>query len=171
MTNPLIQELIDVARSQVGVREHGRNTGKSVRMYQAATNLNGTGWPWCAAFVCWVIQETMKQNPNDTKAYLGKIKPETWRPKTAAAYGFEDWARKWDNVTLLGPTAAWKAGDIITFAPMSHVGIVVEDKKIMSNRIYTIEGNTNASGGREGDGVFSRDDRRKDQIRKLIRFF
>ena len=41
-TLPVRQKLIEIARREVGVREVGRNTGKRVREYQAATNLEGT---------------------------------------------------------------------------------------------------------------------------------
>lgn len=49
------QRLITVAAREVGVHEvpWGTNTGTRVRQYQASTDLPGTGWPWCNAFVKW----------------------------------------------------------------------------------------------------------------------
>lgn len=45
-----------IAQAEVGVTEAppGSNTGPRVRVFQAATTLAGTRWPWCAAFVQWV---------------------------------------------------------------------------------------------------------------------
>lgn len=47
--------VVKVALAEVGVTEvpMGSNTGPRVRQYQAATDLGGTGWPWCSAFVEW----------------------------------------------------------------------------------------------------------------------
>lgn len=41
------------AKKELGVHEEppGSNTGQRVRFYQAHTWLEGTRWPWCAAFV------------------------------------------------------------------------------------------------------------------------
>lgn len=49
--------VIRVATQEVGVEEDpiGSNTGPRVRDFQAATSLPGTGWPWCGAFVQWVL--------------------------------------------------------------------------------------------------------------------
>lgn len=46
------------------------------------------------------------------------------------------------------------AGDIVTFLPqLSHIGIVAKDYD-GKGIVHTIEGNTNQSGSREGDGVY-----------------
>ena len=48
-------KLMAVAAAEVGVHEvpWGSNTGVRVRQYQASTELAGTGWAWCNAFVKW----------------------------------------------------------------------------------------------------------------------
>ena len=43
-------------------------------------------------------------------------------------------------------------GDLMVF-DMSHIGIVADDSKA---NIYTIEANTGATGGRDGDGIFTK---------------
>lgn len=50
----LAEKIIDYAEAQVGVTEvpMGSNRGPKVEHYQSETTLGGTGWPWCAAFVC-----------------------------------------------------------------------------------------------------------------------
>ncbi len=152
-TLPIRQKLIDIARREVGTLERGRNTGPRVRQYQAATNLEGTGWAWCAAFVCWCIREWGK-DPEVLKA-LGKTAAqfESWRPKTAAAFGLEDWARKKGLLVLPAEgRPALRTGDLVTY-DMSHTGFVADDQ---GGNIYAIEGNTGATGGRDGDGVWEK---------------
>lgn len=50
------EQVIRIAEGELGVIEnpYGSNSGARVRQYQASTDLPGTGWPWCGAFVEWV---------------------------------------------------------------------------------------------------------------------
>ncbi len=150
------QKLVEIARREVGTLERGRNTGPRVRQYQATTTLakeNPTGWPWCAAFVCWCIKEWGKLPDVLDALKKSPTQFEAWRPKTAAAFGFEDWGRKKGLAVFdADPNPILRNGDIITF-DMSHVGIVADDRLAT---IYTIEGNTGPSGGRDGDGVWDK---------------
>ncbi|MHA3773681.1 hypothetical protein ACXR0O_19265 [Verrucomicrobiota bacterium sgz303538] len=58
---PLTELVAINAEEEEGVREEGgNNTGPRVQEYQRATWLDGTGWAWCAAFVCFVIREAIK---------------------------------------------------------------------------------------------------------------
>ncbi len=164
-TLSLRQKLVDIASREVGIIESGRNTGKRIRQYQAATNLDGTGWPWCAAFVCWCVQK-WGDGPEVLKALgMTATEFEKWRPKTAAAFGFEDWARK--NKLLImndGPGNVLHTGDIMVF-DMSHIGLVAGDS---GDRVRTVEGNTGSDGSRDGDGVWGKD-RPRSMARTFIR--
>jgi uncharacterized protein (TIGR02594 family) len=53
------QKVVSKARSYLGQHEvpSGSNTGPFVRLCQACTWVKGTGWPWCAAFVCKVHKD------------------------------------------------------------------------------------------------------------------
>jgi len=150
------QKLIDIARREVGTLERGRNTGPKVRQYQAATDYgkeNPTGWPWCAAFVCWCIREWGKDSATLAALKMTSAQFEKWRPKTAAAFGLEDWARKRGlQVMAADAIPSLRTGDIVTF-DMSHTGLVADDARGV---IKTIEGNTGPSGGRDGDGVWDK---------------
>jgi hypothetical protein len=55
----LTEKALEAAESQIGTTESpmGSNRGARVQEYQSSTTLAGTGWPWCAAFVCWVWQQ------------------------------------------------------------------------------------------------------------------
>jgi len=165
MSYPLRKKLLAIAESQVGTKETGRNTGKKVREYQAATTLPGTGWPWCAAFICWCIREWGKSPEVREALGLTEAGFERWRPKTAAAFGFIDWARaKGLKILSDDPDEVLHDGDIMVF-DMSHLALVRTDS---GNTIYTTEGNTGATGGRDGDGVWSKT-RTRDQARCFIR--
>ena len=55
----LASAIVEVATPEVGIEEvNGTNTGERVNEYKAATWLPADKpWPWCAAFVCWVVRE------------------------------------------------------------------------------------------------------------------
>jgi hypothetical protein len=76
---------------------------------------------------------------------------EKWRCKSAAAYGWHDWAKA-KKLQILGENAVLHTADIVVF-DFSHIGIVYNDD---SKQIFTIEANTGASGGRDGDGCFKK---------------
>ena len=143
----LAQKLVELAKSQVGVEEvDGTNCGEMVNTYKSATNLPPhEAWPWCAAFVCWLVREAIRTDGPYTFA----------RPTTAGAWDLENWSKKQDNSThtLRSPGNDIKAGDIVIFK-FSHVGLCVRGAE--AGRIRTVEGNTDAAGSREGGGVFQK---------------
>ncbi len=157
--------LVSTARLEVGTLESTRNSGKRVKEYQASTTLSGTGWPWCAAFVCWCVREWGKDP--EVLALLKKTPAqfEKWRPKTASAFGLIDWAKK-QGLEILSDSQKnqLRSGDIMIF-DMSHAGIVATDEK---TKVWTVEGNTGPSGGRDGDGVWEKS-RERSMARCFIR--
>lgn len=159
-------EIADIATSQVGQKEAtNHNDGPAVRKFQNATNLDPGGWPWCAAFVCWCIREWLRDPLAVKWLALKHTDPDMWRPVTASAWGFADWSHNRPNTTqLLSPDETAKKGDIVMFT-FSHVGIVVSDN---GKTIQTVEGNTNGSGSREGDGVYFKT-RNKSLVKNFVR--
>jgi hypothetical protein len=155
-----------LAESRVGVRESGgANKGPRLQEFFDADNYdpNGPkpgddGYAWCAAFVCWAVYQAVKDRRVSFK-----------RPTTPGAWDFERWAREQDSsVRLRAPHGGdIKRGDILVFKH-SHIGIAVSDANF-SGAVKTVEGNTNDSGGREGDGVYART-RKLSEIRSRIRF-
>ena len=154
-TGHFAEELARVAEGEVGTREEGNNGGVRIRDYQRATWLPVGPWPWCAAFVCWCFQTA-----------AARTEPGVPRPQTAGAWDFERWARK-VGAELLKPPGPARRGDIVVFR-FSHIGIVERDEVEGRGYLYTIEGNTDGAGGREGDGVW-RKTRPASQVRSLIR--
>jgi hypothetical protein len=160
----LISEVVRIAKAEVGVREiRDTNCGEMVNEYKAATWLNPKkGWPWCAAFVCWVIREALKSSGvKETKTFK--------RPRTASAWDFENWSIDQDSTTWMRKPHDGDIlpGDIVIFK-FSHIGIAVSypDK---NGNVYTVEGNTDSAGSREGGGVYFKT-RNLSKIRSRIRF-
>lgn len=166
-TYPLRRKLIEIARKEVGTVEIPKdsNTGPRVIQYQRATNLDGTGWPYCAAFVCWCVREWLKnQEVLDAFKFTAK-QAEAWRPKTAAAYGFHGWAESKGLLVMDDSQSnVLHTADLVTF-DFSHIGIIANDE---ADLIYTIEGNTDSGGSRDGGGVFEKV-RRRSLARRFIR--
>jgi len=169
--NNILKNLVTIASSQVGVREQGgNNLGKEVKEYQKATFLAPGAWPWCAAFVCWCIREWLVKTNGAAEA-LGIKSDETiyWRPKTAGAFDFINWAKR-SNLYVTDEKEPAKAGDLVVF-DFSHIGIVAADQLPGKDYIETIEGNTNVKGERDsvsGDGVW-RKQRKVNLVRAYIR--
>tara|TARA_R110000868_G_C10796813_1_gene756768 strand:- start:432 stop:923 length:492 start_codon:yes stop_codon:yes gene_type:complete len=159
----LAQAIIKVANAEIGVEEvNSSNSGKRVREYQSATSLGGTGWAWCAAFVCWVVREAMEQ--------CGIPQTPTFkRPTTASAWGFELWSLAQDATTWTKKPAKGEIepGDIIIFT-FSHIGIATSSPD-SDGYVRTIEGNTDGQGSREGGAVLAKR-RHVSKIRSRIRF-
>ena len=154
------EKMVSLAREEIGVSEvDGSNCGPRVDEYKAATWLDADkGWPWCAAFICWLVREAMEGEDASFK-----------RPRTAGAWDFENWAKQESNrgVELRKPTNEdIKAGDIVVFT-FSHIGIAVADVD-SSGYVKTIEGNTNGAGSREGGSVLEKN-RHVSKIRSRIR--
>jgi hypothetical protein len=160
----LVSEIIRIAKAEVGTREVGNtNCGVRVNEYKAATWLNpNKGWPWCAAFVCWVIREAMASSgTKQTKTFK--------RPRTAGAWDFENWSIEQDSTTWMRRPHGndIMAGDIVIFT-FSHIGIAVSSPDKNGN-VTVAEGNTDSAGSREGGGVYLKT-RKLTQIRSRIRF-
>jgi hypothetical protein len=154
------QKMIVLAREEIGVSEvDGSNCGPRVDQYKAATWLDADkGWPWCAAFLCWLLREATQDEDVAFK-----------RPQTAGAWDFENWAKKEvaNGVDLRKPTNEdIKAGDIVIFT-FSHIALAVKDID-SSGYVITIEGNTNGAGSREGGSVLEKK-RHVSKIRSRIR--
>ncbi len=160
----LAQKITELARFELGVEEvNGTNCGPRVNEYKAATWLPADkGWPWCAAFVCWLVREAMKANGVKESATFK-------RPRTAGAWDFENWslAQGSETNTKKPHKGDIQAGDIVVFK-FSHIGIA-ESAPDKNGIVTTIEGNTDGAGSREGGAVL-RKRRRVDQIRSRIRF-
>jgi len=177
--NIAIQKLIDIAKNEVGTREGpANNTGARIVEYQGATWLAPGAWPWCAAFIAWLVRELLEdaQVRDYLKAYFKKpeltfAQAEKVRCRDATAFGWEKWAKA-NGFQVLGEQTLAKAGDIVVF-DFSHIGLVIEDQPTIAAPIKTIEGNTNGKGERDsssGDGVWMKE-RNHTLTKSYIRIF
>lgn len=132
-------QYVQLLKSQAGYHE-GRNANGSwnnIQKFSPATA--GLEWSqgmaWCATFTAWGADE------------LGAR--DLW-PITASCYTAVQWwkkAKRWTEYPVLGgPFYLGTVGQ-------DHVGVVYAYD---ADNIFTVEGNTNASGSPQGDGVYLR---------------
>lgn len=123
--------------SQIGVKEVGANAGPQVEAYLATTGLR-SGHAWCAAFVAWVLTQNNVSNPKSAWS-------PAWFPVSRVV-----WQRNGRKIRLPLP------GDVFGIyytnkSRIAHVGFI---HRYSDNITITVEGNTNDTGSREGDGVY-----------------
>ena len=127
-----------IYKSQVGVREKtGRNDGVDVEKYLSVCGLN-RGQPWCAAYVSWCHLQAKISAPK------AGYSPDLFRSHVVY---HRNWKKDFPNVE--------KGMVFGLFFPnlgrVAHVGFIDNED---SKAFYTVEGNTNQAGSREGDGVY-----------------
>lgn len=130
-----VSNLVSAAEGQVGYREKSNNDTKFGRWYGANNQ------PWCAMFVSWAF------------AQAGIPLPAIQSAKGFAAVRTAfDWAMANRRLSTVP-----RPGDIFLISHgggLGHTGIV---KSVNADgTITTIEGNTNADGSRNGNGVYER---------------
>ena len=150
--NELLNEVLDVASKEVGVREVGNNAGPRVEEYQRSVGIS-KGDAWCVAFVYWCFQTAA--------ASKGVTNPMQKACKTGGVLDLWNRARTAEIPTVtteqaINNPARVKPGMIFiisTGGGKGHTGLV---SRVVGNKLETIEGNTNDGGSREGIGVFRR---------------
>jgi hypothetical protein len=130
------EKVIAIARSRLdNTYETSNNQGPGISEFWRATSFpGGYGSAWCAAFVCWCVQQT-------------GVFSDSTRPKDAGVSNFESWARSSKpTVTVIANPRTINAGDIVTFKTSSHIGIASTSSD--SNGFFlSIVGNTHAPSG------------------------
>lgn len=145
-------DVVRLFEGEVGVRQVGDNAGERVEQYLQATGL-GPGYPWCAAFIAWGYNEFGIDNPESA-----------WSPA---------WFPDSHTIYIRGrETKEPLPGDVIgiwfsDLGRIAHVGVVVDWGEEF---VTTVEGNTNDTGSRNGDGVYKKR-RKQRQIHSVSRWF
>lgn len=128
--------VIATATAEIGVKEVGNNRGRRVGQYLSICNLP-EGYAWCAAFVCWCLEQCYVESPRNAMAAVVSTKNIVYKknkghqlPPVQDILAFGLW---YQNLNRIG-----------------HTGIITN---YQGNTAITIEGNTNGSGSRDGDGV------------------
>jgi hypothetical protein len=141
-----VDQVIATARKEVGYREGKSRSGAFNNNTKYADAVKGLEWadfqPWCCTFVAWVAM----------KAGVPKLYPRTASCDTAGLW-FK--ARKrWSEWPAVGAQVFYGSPK-----DLNHTGLVVAYDDTF---IHTIEGNTNDTGAREGNGVYTKTRRRRD---------
>ena len=124
------EKITAIAQGQLGVRElTGHNDGAAVESYLAVTGLR-KGYPWCAAYVCWVCHQAGFPKPTSA-----------WSPDLFPASRITKQVMPGNVLGIYFPE----------LKRIAHVGLLVKQD---GEWCVSIEGNTNISGSREGDGVY-----------------
>ena len=162
------QQLVEIARRDVGKVEATRNRAPWIAKYWEATTLpNGHAdrQPYCAAAVAWWVREWLRLPEVLTALKMTPAQSERWRCKSARAFDWLDWAAKRGLEVLSDrPTERLRVGDVMVF-DISHIAVVKDDD---ARGVYTIEANTGNGSVRDGDGCFERV-RTRSQARAFIR--
>jgi hypothetical protein len=142
---------LEVAKTQLGKQEipKGSNGGPDVEKYLKSVGL-GVGYSWCMAFVYWCTKEAA-----DAAKVINPL------VRTGGVM------RQWNENTKLR-AATPRAGDIFIMdfgKGLGHTGFV---ERVEGTTLYTIEGNTNDDGSREGYEVCRRT-RQLKQIKGFLR--
>jgi hypothetical protein len=175
----VVDSLLAVAAAEADakIREvGGANKGSRVEEYQRAVSLR-PGDPWCAAFVAWCMMQS--RGWLAPPAWCSGSAITTWQkgsrkagPAASCTPLFNDyrgrigagwiWVRAKDEA---GATEARRGNWV-----QGHCGIVVA---VDSIGFHTVEGNTNAAGSRDGDGVYRKLHKWSDaeQIARTIGWF
>jgi peptidoglycan hydrolase-like protein with peptidoglycan-binding domain len=143
----LLVAALDVAAAQEGVREAARNRGPEVDRYVLSLGLDPeVGHPWCQAFVYWCFEQAAARArvANPCVRTAGVLKHWDAAPARARVYA----EAALDRPALIRPGAVF----IVDHGSgRGHTGLVA---RVASGEVHTVEGNTNARGSREGDGVY-----------------
>jgi hypothetical protein len=155
-------EALRIAGTQADkkVRETSRNSGPEVDAYLRSVGL-GPGYAWCAAFVHWCFDQGSAALALDNPC-----------PRTAGALHLWDLCdpHMRDSESGAGPFVPVQPGDVFVIDHghgLGHVGFIESRKDDAS--WWTVEGNTNPGGSREGDGVYRRTRRRDEITRGYLR--
>jgi len=132
-----VNQIVLIAKKELGYREGDNNDNK----YGVWFNLNNQ--PWCAIFVCWVLDKCQLSNR---------------LIKSAGCIEIEKWAKT--KGIIVNPSLT-KKGDLVLFdfhkvGKPEHIGIAIEDFNPKTKTVVTIEGNTGDSSRTNGDGVYQR---------------
>lgn len=150
----LVLRVIETAEKYLGLHERGVNRGPEIDAWLRACGVS-PGNPWCMAFVQGVVAEAAQE--------LGM--PDPLKPDTAGVLDL------WNRTPASRRVAntAGQPGDIMIMdmgGGKGHTGIVTSYN---NGSYFTIEGNTNTAGSREGDGVY-RKPRKASSIKGFVRY-
>lgn len=169
----LRKKFVSIARRDVGKVEASRNRGDWIKRLWPMTNYP-EGYadraPYCAAgvafcFASWV--KDMEVAAAIRATYGANLNIENWRCKSAAAFGWTEWARKNKVKVISDKFANIHTGDIVVYE-YSHIEIVVDDDPKTAEGFIAIGYNTDSGASRDGEGCYEKP-RSRSRVREFIR--
>lgn len=143
---PLAAKVLELASAEVGVREHGRNSGFEVEGYNLEIGHDPKkADPWCATFACAMVSRAAKALGVPVPIHL-----------TAGCFTLDE---KAPSTMRTGKPVA---GCIFITQGHRHAGLI--EAVLPGGTFQTIEGNTNPGGSFEGDGVYRRTRKRSELL-------
>jgi len=151
------QRVVAAARNHL--REHprevgGQNKGPWVRLYTHGKE--GSAYPWCAAFVTYLMHQAAESMKNPAMPIKGSLSCDELAKQAVTAERFvsEDELRSGERSrTELVPGTIFLVRNKTNAKDWMHTGLVTG---VMNDYFETIEGNTNDDGDREGYEVCRR---------------
>lgn len=143
---PVAAKVLELAATQIGVREHTRNRGPEIDAYNREIGHDPEKRdPWCAIFVSAMVKRAC-----DALGVPMAIHA------TAGCWTLDEQAPRGMGSSI--PVA----GCIFILNGHKHTGFIEAD---LGNELYqTIEGNTNPGGAVDGDGVYRRTRKRAEML-------
>lgn len=136
---------IFVAKSQLDYHE-GRVAGSWNNIQKYSKQIPGFRWsdgqPWCLTFVQWCLWQTGIEVPEGARSASCRYSSLAFRK-----------AERFTEYPVTGAVVFYGTGG------RAHAGLCTGWDDTF---VYTIEGNTNTTGGAEGDGVYAKKRLRRD---------
>lgn len=138
--------LIDIARKDLGKKEKSGNTGFQDKKLESDMRSVGwhPGWAWCASIQEKWIWEAYPKLKEEVMGYFVPSAVATFRNLKNAGY-------RVSMTPTEGALVYWQRMQDGEAQWQGHAGVV--SKVISDTEFYSIEGNTNSAGSREGDSV------------------
>lgn len=135
------EKIIREGEKYVGLKElTGDNDHPQIQQWLKQCGLNGQ-YPWCAAFMTGIHNASEVPNPESARVV-------DWFKHNVT------WKREFGEIPEYTPKTGMVGGLYYrSLGRYGHIFLIVGEDK---NNFYTLEGNTNSGGSREGDGVYKK---------------
>ena len=138
--------LIEAAKKDIGKKEKRGNTGFEDPHLEKAMKDVGwqAGWAWCAGIQEKWIREAFPERATELNGFFVPSATATFRNLKNAGFSVS-------MVPSPGALVYWQRMQDGNAQWQGHAGVV--SRVISETEFYSIEGNTNSAGSREGDSV------------------
>lgn len=141
-----MHKLVEIAKKDIGKKEKPGNTGFfDADLQRRMTDVGWqNGWAWCAGIQEAWVWEAYPERIEEIKGLFVPSAVNTFRNLTRAGF-------KHSMIPTEGALVYWQRMQDGNPLWTGHAGVV--SRVVSPTEFYSIEGNTNAAGSREGDSV------------------